>query len=326
MDVTAGRGSASDRAALVVRGLTDPRSMRDIVWPAFQRDSGMAMDLDYRQEVDMGRLREAVAELPAGGRPDVLIVANPQSFWSSGLLAPVDGIGPRSIPAAWSDEGERAWALYVQPIVVVYNAHYAVPPARWTDVADARWQDRLVFEAAVRMLTTGPAFAELQTEFGRTGWTAWLTALAAIRPRQVADNERAVLEVATGSRWAGLSNWNVARRVRPGSPVRHVFLDPTPCIPGFGAVVEGAAWPEAARTLVRWLASEAGQRAYGATGRIPAVAPEGSSMTVETVLPPSVRPMLGTADWVRDPDPWVAAFESAIPIAGTASAGKLHTA
>lgn len=316
-------GAGSDGPpVLVVWGLTDPRSMREIVWPAFLESTGLVATLDYRQDVDMGRLLDALAGAAPGSRPDVAIIANPHPFHSAGLLAVTDDIDTRGLPDAWTDGERRAVPLYVQPIVFVYNAHYALPPERWPDIVQDRWRDRLVFEAAAQMLTTGPALAELRSETGPDAWQAWLAALNAVRPRQVADNERAVLEIATGSRWGGLSNWNVARRVRPGSPVRHVFLDPTPCIPGFGAVVEGAASPDLARSLLRWLASADGQRAYAATGRIPAAPPADSPITIETVVP--VRSLVGTADWVRDPEPWVAIYEATIPVDGMVKAGKLR--
>jgi ABC-type Fe3+ transport system substrate-binding protein len=273
----------------------------------------------------MESLRAATAAAEPGSRPDASIVADPRAFADDGLLVPVDGIDPRPLPERWTDASGRWWPLYVQPIVFVYNAHYRLPPRRWTDIVDDGWHDRLVFEAACRMLTTGPALAELRSGMGEADWDAWLSELAETRPRQVGDNERAVLEVATGSRPGGLSNWNVARRVRPGSPARHAFLDPTPCIPGFGVVVEGGASPSNGAAFIRWLASPAGQAAYGRTGRIAAVVPDGGSPTIASVLPPSVEPLVGTVDWVRDPDPWVEIYRRSLPIEGTMGAGKLRS-
>jgi ABC-type Fe3+ transport system substrate-binding protein len=318
-----GRDATSGRA-LVVRGLTDPRSMRDVIWPAYQADTGAGLVLDYRQDVDMEHLRAAVTEAEPGSRPDALIVADPRAFTDDELLVPVDGIDPRPLPDSWADPSGRWWPLYVQPIVFVFNSHYRVPPTRWTDLVDETWHDQLVFEAAFRMLTTGPALAELRPSMGDAAWDAWLVELGRGRPRQVGDNERAVLEVATGSRPGGLSNWNVARRVRPGSPARHVFLDPTPCIPGFGVVVEGGASPADAAALIRWLASPSGQAAYGRTGRIAAVVPDGGSPSIGSVLPPAVEPLVGTVDWVSDPEPWVEIYRRRLPPDGVTSAGKLR--
>jgi ABC-type Fe3+ transport system substrate-binding protein len=297
--------------------------MREVIWPSFLNDDGVVAELDYRQDVDMARLESDVDRSELGSRPDVLVVANPLVFARAGLIESIDAVASGDVPAAWTDPDRRWWPLYIQPIVFVYNAHYRLPPAGWEALADPGWDARLVFEAPARMLTTGPALAELHSAFGATAWSRWLAAIADRRPRQVADNERAVLEVATGSRWGGLSNWNVARRVRPGSPVRHVFLDPTPCIPGFAVVVDGGAWPELARRFVRWLVSDGGQRAYASTGRIPASASDTDVLGLSKVVPPGVRPLLGTADWIADPDPWIEMFEAAFPTVGTADAGKL---
>jgi ABC-type Fe3+ transport system substrate-binding protein len=307
---------------LVGVGLTDVRSVQAILWPAFQADTGVGEELEYRQEVDMPRLLAALGD-PGAPRPDVVFVANPAAFEQAGLLSVTDGIGSADVPDAWRDRGERWAPLYVQPVVFVYNNHYAVPPVSWPDLLDRRWSERLVFEHPARMLTTGPALAELSPALG-DDWPRFLDQLADQRPLLVADNERSVLEVATGSRWGGLSNWNVARRVRAGSPVRHAFLDPTPCIPGFGAVVAEAQGRDLAARFLRWLTSDAGQRAYARTGRIPAVAEVDRSLTTDVIVPPGIARTAGSVDWLRDPEPWVAAFDRAFPSGSVAAAGKLR--
>ena len=308
---------------LVGVGLTDVRSVQTILWPAFQSEAGVADDLQYRQEVDMPRLLAALRDPGADSPPDIVFVANPAAFEQSGVLAVTEGLGDADIPDAWRDPAERWAPLYVQPVVFVYNTHYAVPPATWPDLLKPRWADRLVFEEPARMLTTGPALAELSPSLG-DDWPRFLDLLARQDPLLVADNERSVLEVATGSRWGGLSNWNVARRVRVGSPVRHAFLDPTPCIPGFGAVLAGAAAADLAARFLRWLVSDGGQRAYARTGRIPAVAEVDRALTTEAIVPADIRRAAGSVDWLRDPDPWVAAFDRAFPSATALAAGKLR--
>ena len=318
-------GPAAGRPTqLVVRGLTDVRSMREILWPAFSETEGGALPLDYRQEVDMPRLRREVADAAADDRPDALIVADPITFDRAGVLAPVEGLVPGPRPVAWVDADDRWASIYVQPIVAIYNALYRRPPRSWLELADPSWQRRLVVEAPVRMLTTGPAFAELQAALGVEAWTAWLAGIAANEVHQVADNERAVLEVATGARWAGLSNWNVARRVRPGSPVRHVFLDPTPCIPAFAVAVAGGRSAELGRRFVRWLAGPGGQAAFGRSGRIPAVEIDVPGSAGATVIPPTVGRSAGKADWITDPDHWVEVFAAIFPVEAVPRAGKLR--
>src|SRR5262245_33514753 len=78
--VTEGRSGGR----LVVRGLTDVRSVREILWPAFTAAGAAgaagAAELDYRQDVDMWRLRAAVAGAQPADRPDVLLVADPVLF------------------------------------------------------------------------------------------------------------------------------------------------------------------------------------------------------------------------------------------------------
>jgi ABC-type Fe3+ transport system substrate-binding protein len=228
-------------------------------------------------------------------------------------------------PAGWTDPAGQWLPLYVQPIVGIYNGHRASPPRSWRDLADRSEPGRLVFDDPARMLTTGPALAELLATFGEAGWEAFVRSLADRTPGLVADNERAVLEVATGSRWTGLSNWNVARRVRPGSPVRHVFLAPTPCVPGFGVLIKDSPAPSLARLFLAWLGSERGQQAYAATGRIPARPDVGGWPSLSTVLPTGVEPVFGSSDWLADPDRWADRYRELLPAdRATAAEGKLR--
>lgn len=308
---------------LTVVGLTDVRSVKTVLWPAFQQATGERAELTYRQEVDMPRLLGEVSGARAEERPDVVIVTNPMLFEQAGLLDRADGLADPRVPAAWTDQLGRWAPLYVQPIVVVYNAHYRLPPAGWSELLEPGWRSRLVFEEPARMLTSGPALAELHSVFGEATWQGFIGGLAAQDPLMVPDNERAVLEVASGAHWAGLANWNVAKRVRIGSPVRHVFLDPTPCVPGFGAVVKGSSAAELGRRFLRWLASDDGQAAYARTGRIPALPDADPALTTTSVVPTGIGRVLGSADWLHNPGHWSAAFGAAFPNART-SAGKLR--
>jgi ABC-type Fe3+ transport system substrate-binding protein len=215
--------------------------------------------------------------------------------------------------------------LYVQPIVATYNAHRIPPPGRWEDLADPRLRGRIAFDDPARMLTTGPALAELSSVLAPDAWAELVGGLQSLEPRLVGDNERAVLDVSTGSCWVGLSNWNVARRVRPGSPVRHTFLRPTPCVPGFGVLIDGAPGIALGRLFLTWLSSPNGQRAYAATGRIPAQPDIDAVPSLAAVLPAGVDALFGTADWLTDPERWATRFRELMPAdRAVVREGKLH--
>lgn len=298
--------------------------MHATIWPAFQDDLAPWASLDYAQEVVAGRLLASIRTATAEDRPSVAIVSNPAVFDEAGLVEPLETPFADRFPAGWVDPGGRWFPIYVQPIVAVHNALRGSPPRGWAEFAEGSPPARLVFDDPARMLTSGPALAELSSAFGMGAWESFVGLLSDRRPLLVADNERAVLEVAIGARWSGLANWNVARRVRPGSPVRHTFLSPTPCIPGFGLLVRDAPSGALGRLFLTWLASEAGQRAYAATGRIPAQAKVDATPSLRTVLPPSVEPIFGTVDWLTDPDRWSRRFRSLLPDGrGPAREGKL---
>ncbi len=302
--------SADGTTRLVATGVTDQGSIDDVIWPAFQRDVAPSAAIDYVQEVAGSTVQAHVRDLPPGRRPDVVILMSPQGFVATGLADRSEAAVRDRYPAPWMSASDGVlWPLYMEPIVAIYNTHYARPPTRWSDLEAPKWQDRMVFEEPWRMLTTGPALAELSSALDTETWGSLVTGLAASRPLLVGDNERAVLEVASGARWIGLSNLRFARRIRAGSPVRHVFLDPTPCVPVFGVLVRGARNPELGRQFVEWLASEGGQTAFAAAGRV-ACLPAVGLPTFATLAGEGVRPLFGTVDWVTDPSPWAERYRS----------------
>src|SRR5262249_1060677 len=163
--------AARQEPTLVGVGLTDPQSMRSIIWPAFQREAAPWAELEYTQDVVPPRVLARLKEPVAGAkRPDVLIVGNPASFGRAGVTEPFDQPAAGLYPAGWTD-AQRYWIpVYVQPVVLIYNRYHAAPPpARWTDLADARWAGRVVFEQPWRMISTGPALAELHSALGAAG-------------------------------------------------------------------------------------------------------------------------------------------------------------
>jgi ABC-type Fe3+ transport system substrate-binding protein len=323
IDRLAGEAVQHDR--LVVRGLTDPGSMERVIWPAFRADVAPSAALDYAQDVSAARLLADVAGRSPERRPAVAIVSNPALFERSGLAEPFEVADADAFPPGWLDAERRWLPIYVQPIVAIYNAHRALPPRDWSSLASSAPVGRLVLDDPARMLTSGPALAELSTALPDRDWAALVASIAEQAANLVADNERAVLEVSTGSRWVGLANWNVARRLRPGSPVRHVFLRPTPCVPGFGVLVRGAPAQPLARLFLAWLSSERGQQAYAASGRIPARPDVEARPSLATVLPAGVEPLYGSAPWLTESDAWAARFRELIPADRMdAREGKLH--
>ena len=321
--------AARSEPRLVGIGLTDPRSMRDVIWSAFRRELAPWAELVYEQVVRgdevMRRTSAPGGAAPGGAVLDFLVVANPARLLARGLLMPHEQPYRDRFPAGWVGPGGAWTPLYVQPVVVVVNQHHVqVPPARWTDLAEPDRVDRLVFEEPWAMLSTGPAFAELESALGATQHQSWLRAVAASEPLIVGDNERSVLEVATGSRWVGLSNWNVALRPRATSPVRHVFLDPTPCVPGFAALPVGGSSPNLAKLFLAWLGSPGGQQAYATTGRIPAMAGVDAPTALARIVPPGVEPLFGSVDWLGRPEPWIELYRSVFRSpAGALRRGKI---
>ena len=313
-DLTKNIGGGHDGANRIAAiGLTDRVSMEQFIWPAFQRDVDAAAEIDYVQDVSGSRVLRYVQDAQSGERPDVVWVTNPGYFVDTDLCEPTESALRDRYPASWTSASHGLWwPMYMEPIVAIYNAHYAQPPASWMDLTAGKWRDRMVFEQPWSMHTTGTALAELSGALDRETWDALVRGLADTRPLLVGDNERAVLEVATGARWIGLSNMNVARRIRAESPVRHVFLDPSPCIPAFGLLVRGARNPGLGRLFLEWLASENGQLALAAAGRV-ACLPDVGIPAFAKLAGQRVRPLFGAANWVTDPAPWADRYRAMFP-------------
>ena len=299
----------NSRTRLVAIGVTDRASIDDVIWPAFQRDVAPSAEIDYVQDVAGSRVLAHVRDLPPGKRPDVVVLLNPHGFVEAEMADLSDSSLRHRYPVSWTASNSLLWPMYMEPIVAIYNAHYAIAPGRWSDLAAAEWRDRMVFEEPWTMYTTGPALAELSSALDPDAWDSLVKGLADTRPLLVGDNERSVLEVATGSRWVGLSNLRFARRIRSESPVRHVFLDPSPCIPAFGLLVRGARNPELGRLFLEWLTSENGQLAFAAAGRV-ACLPDVGIPAFAKLAGPRIRPLFGTVDWVTDPSPWADRYRS----------------
>jgi len=320
-------GTGSDPAnQMSAIGLTDRVSMSDFIWPAFQRDVNPDAAIDYVQDVSGRRVLEHVQGTAAGERPDVVWVTNPGYFTDVDLCERVDSPLRDRYPESWTGAADGMWwPMYMEPIVAIYNVHYARPPATWQDLTAETWRDHMVLEQPWSMHTTGTALAELSGAMEPDAWEALVRGLAGTRPLLVGDNERAVLEVAMGARWIGLSNMNVARRIRAESPVRHVFLDPSPCIPAFGLLVRGARNPELGRQFLEWLTSENGQLALAAAGRV-ACLPEVGIPAFARLAGKRVRPLFGAANWVTDPAPWADRYRSIfVPSDGPVRYGKLSS-
>ncbi|HEX5451214.1 MAG TPA: ABC transporter substrate-binding protein, partial [Candidatus Limnocylindrales bacterium] len=190
MDMNAERAAARAEGRLKVVGLTDAASVGNVIWPAFQHAVGDWAELEYIQDVSAPRVEAALAAERAD-RPDVAIVASPARLDRRSLLDRADLVADAAYPTGWIDARRRWWPIYVQPIVAIYNEHYVGPPASWADLASASLRGRVVYEQPQRMLTTGPALAELSASYG-DAWRPYLDTLVAAEPLLVGDNERAV--------------------------------------------------------------------------------------------------------------------------------------
>src|SRR3954453_2450166 len=163
---------------LVAVGTTDVRSITGVVWPAFQRDHPDAPGIDYRQDLSLSRVRASIEAPDAAARPDVILVSDPAPLAADGLLAAGE-METDGMPAGWLDPGRRWAPLYVQPVVAIWNGYRGMAPRAWQDLVAPETAGRLIFEEPWRMLTSGPALAELSAVLDPPAWDALLSGMAA---------------------------------------------------------------------------------------------------------------------------------------------------
>ena len=96
--------AARAETRLVGVGLTDARSMRDVIWAAFRDAVAPWAELDYQQEVRGSAVVRRLTEADLAP-PDVVVVANPARLAASGLLEPHEQPYADRYPPGWVDRG-----------------------------------------------------------------------------------------------------------------------------------------------------------------------------------------------------------------------------
>ena len=199
-------------------------------------------------------------------------------FWSSelfltiglarnGLLAqhrpPAEGI-----PERYRDPEGRWTAFAVRARVVGYNTAQLKPvdlPAKWANLADAKWKGRLAI-ADPRFGTTGGHMAAMLALWGEPQFIDFLSRLREVTGGKLADgNATAARQVGAGSMaiCATDSDDVYARQAR-GEPVELSYPDMgdggTLMVPNSAALIAGSPNPEGGRRLLDWLTSPAAER------------------------------------------------------------------
>jgi len=208
------------------------------------------------------------AELREGGlQADLLWLTDPLSmaeYADQGLLLEWEPSGASGIDAAY--RAASSWGTRILNVVIVRGAGVDPGPASWRDLAGAAYRDAVALP--------DPAFAG--SAFGALGYFAlepgygmdFYRTLEANGATQLKAPDEVTTGVAEGRFRAGMTLDNSVRTaVAKGSPVELVWpADGAVAIHSPIAVVAGSDGPDAARTFVEFVLSEAGQSAIASTG------------------------------------------------------------
>lgn len=246
-------------------------------------------------------------------------------FWSSepfaverlaadGLLQPVEHPDLDGHPSDWRRADDRWFAFGGRARVIAYRPDRVDPeslPRSWRELADPRWRDEIAM-ADPRFGTTRGHLAAIAVGWGEADFDDWLGGLAANRVRILPGGNAATVDaVSRGEVLLGATDIDdvvAARRrgvrisaVLPRHEADDVAAGGTLLLPNVAAGVTGAPHPDAAATLVAYLASAEVE------GRLRA-----SPSRNQPVAHPELLASVSVPDDERfdEPDPWRHSIEA----------------
>jgi iron(III) transport system substrate-binding protein len=252
------------------------------------------------------RLSARVIAETRGGRTLVDVfqtnIENVARLHGQGLIADL------SIPeaAAYTDayKGPYWIGTDVKFYVVGWNTNLVKPgeePRSFEDLADPRWKDRVMTDPGDAQFLSGVARHKYGSDERALNL---LQRIAANEPEFHTGHSEMFELLVAGQRDVCMTcfSHHFPPRQAQGAPADYTLSEGIGTISG-NAVLKEAPHPNAARLLVRWLASEEGQQLYAELGHTPAntaIAP------VDRIRPDKIYPMTATdlVDYARYERQW----------------------
>lgn len=240
---------------------------------------------------------------------DVVIASTATAYgpWGDGSNAdwfdPYVPAGAVALPEDAKNEAQGWYAPFADAFGVAYNSEKvpdADAPSSWEDLVDPQWNGRVAVSDPTIMNLPSMTMATLSLDGVIDD--AWMEALAANSP-QVTESSAAIGQ-ALGSGAADAAVWGslfFANAVAEGSPLTWV-QDTTILSPTTAVLMKEAPNPEAAKVLMDWLMSDAGQQSLADSGYIPLTegAPTPEYISPEQVTKaPVVPPYTGLNEEVQ---------------------------
>jgi iron(III) transport system substrate-binding protein len=223
----------------------------------YVRADGLALVVRLTNESRAGRVQADVWSMVDGVG----------ALLQGGMAAPFEVPSARGLPAGLVDRDKRWVAINTGVRSAAYNTQI-VPkeqaPKNYQDLLDPRWKGKIVWNP--KSMTGAWGFISTVIRgMGEEQGTAYLRALAKqdIVPLPIAI--RAVLDrVIAGEYAIGLemNNTHAAISAAQGAPVKWVPLNPVSETLQVSGITKGAAHPNAAKVLIDFMVSKAGQTVF----------------------------------------------------------------
>jgi len=211
--------------------------------------------------------------------------------------------------ASWPAElksKDGTWtALNIFYWTSAYNTNLVKPedvPKTYEDLLDPKWKGKIAWTYD---LTPGgpPGFVHnILSTMGPEKGMAYLRTFAEQQPVTIPGAQRVVLDHVISGEYplcVMILNYHAAISMKAGAPVQWMKLEPLLQTMGLVSITGGAPHPNAARLMVEFMLSEAGQKILadndyipahpGVPARIPELKPDAGKFKVNLVTPEMVR-------------------------------------
>lgn len=291
--------AARTEKTLVVYGPMDAPDVTGIIWPRFKQQYPWA-ELQYTE--GFGPLMARFVQESKSGAPTADVVT--QSL-SSLLLEPI-GKG-ETVPFPENrykdlyskdvlDAQNRYYVIFGLACVPIYNTNKVKAqdlPKTWMDLTDSKWRGKMAFNNPASLVAWGACLAELNSHMDAATYDKFLKGLAENKPLITESATHAYQIVVSGEKDIAIVHLNDVIVQPPGTPVKHVWMNPTPSTPIGATIAKNARHPNLARLFVEWLISAEGQAAIGATGRVPILPGVPSPVDKVGGIPPGINLVAG---------------------------------
>lgn len=197
------------------------------------------------------------------------------------------------------------------PQLLMYNSDMtSSPPQTYEDLADSKWEDKLVFDRPSILNVAGAVFATLYGVWGESKWRDVMEGIAANNPRLTESASDSFRVMAQGEAAVGIGLLNNILGQDEPWLINPIWAKPVSFLNVPIYIANDAPHPAMAELYTRWMVSVSGQEAMAESGRVP---PHGgvASYTFEAI--PSDVELVPTAyqtdGYYSNPDEWASRFE-----------------